>query len=46
MLTFGFLHNKGLFKNYADKMRWVDGQKNIILSVFRVKNVNVHVEVS
>ena len=31
MLTFGFLHKKGLFKNYVDKMRWVGGQKMPIL---------------
>ena len=34
----------GSFKNYMDKMRWVDGQKICqFLSTFRVKNVHVEV---
>ena len=45
MLTFGFLHKKGSFKNYLDKMRWLDGQKKYYFVHVQGKNVNVHVEV-
>ena len=31
---------KGSFKNYIDKMKWVGGQKCLLLSTFNVKNLH------